>query len=74
VGLRADGSVVVWDPTGLVSAPPAGVVFKEIAAGNGFAVGIDDAGHLHGWADPLRAPFTAVPAGVYSAVSAAITR
>jgi hypothetical protein len=81
--LRSDGSVVVWDATGTMPAPPAGVVFKQpeplpsspatIAAGSGYAVGIDQAGHLHAWGDPdSRAAIVGgVPDGLYSAVSGA---
>jgi hypothetical protein len=78
VALRADGRVVVWDPSGTTGPAPAGVVFAQpatpttptIAAGSGYAVGIDIEGHLHAWGD---ARYTAaVPRGIYSAVNAAV--
>lgn len=71
--LRADGTVIVWDATGKMQPPPAGIVFTQIAAGSGFAVGIDQAGHLHAWGDPQRAApagiIGSVPCGVFSAVN-----
>jgi alpha-tubulin suppressor-like RCC1 family protein len=71
VALRADGSVVMWDPSGLIPDAPAGVVFTQIAAGLGYWVGIDQAGQLHARSDSNHTAFTSVPAGVYSGVSAA---
>jgi hypothetical protein len=71
VALRADGSVAMWDPSGLIPDAPAGVVFTQIAAGLGYWVGIDQAGQLHARGDSNHTTFTSVPAGVYSGVSAA---
>ncbi len=83
VALRLDGRVVVWDPSGPsfnIGPPPAGVVFKQpdllpsaaatIAAGSNYAVGIDEAGHLHAWGSKPALNF--VPSGCYSTVSAAL--
>jgi hypothetical protein len=71
VALRADGSVRVWDPSGHVGDAPKGTVFTQVAAGLGYAVGIDQAGQLHVWGDSAPTAFTAVPAGSYTAVAAA---
>ena len=73
VALRADGSVAQWALTSDIPAPPDGV-FTQVAAGSGFGVGIDPMGRLHAWGKPDR-PWVSddKPAGVYSAVSAAIT-
>jgi hypothetical protein len=76
VALRADGSVVQWS-TGLMGPlddPPAGIVFTRIAAGNNFAVGIDQSGQLHAWGNPAQTTITgAVPVGTYVDVSTAVT-
>ena len=71
VALREDGSIVTWDPSGLMLDPPAGKGFTQVAAGLGYAVAIDQAGRLHAWGDPAHVAFSAVPTGVYSMVSAA---
>jgi hypothetical protein len=72
-GLRADGTVIVWDATGKMQPTPAGIVFTQVAAGSEFAAGIDQTGYLHAWGNPLRraAIISGVPDGVHSAISAA---
>jgi hypothetical protein len=71
VALRDDGSVAVWDPSGVMPAAPTDVVFTQIAAGLQYVVGLDQDGRLHAWGDDARARFTAAPPGRYSAVAAA---
>lgn len=71
--LRQDGSIAVWDATGLMPPPPPGS-FTHIAAGVGYALAIDGEGRLHGWGVPARASVTLVPDGTYEAVTASTAR
>jgi alpha-tubulin suppressor-like RCC1 family protein len=71
--IRADGTLVVWDPTGLMAPPPPGR-FVRVAAGLGYALAIDAEGVLHGWGVPARAVYTLTPDGIFSEIAAGTIR